>query len=119
MAWIQIVPFECRPAAPRTPSKFDSETSSAWEDYAVAMYDQAEIATNGYFLNKRGMQAWRDGRLWSVIVIMSNKALTRAYASEELTDWLESHPFVNLTAYRRQWRAGLREDKALAMEGNN
>lgn len=75
-----------------------------WLDGAWAQYQEAIRECNGYLLNRRGIAAGVDEwSLWS-----GPESRVAAYGSEELRNYLDTHPRVTVTSYRDQIAAGHR-----------
>jgi hypothetical protein len=68
------------------------ERRSARSDFRRAererLFVEAEAATNGYLLNRRGVEAGIDPRT----LLTGPESRARKYASEELLDYWEDHP---------------------------
>lgn len=69
-----------------------------YEDVFWMQYEQAELATNGRLLNRRGMKAGID----PVQLFRANATYRNAYASEELLDFWRDRPHLTFAAYERQ-----------------
>lgn len=62
-----------------------------------AAYEAAEEATNGVMLNERGQARMID----PYSLFTHNQTYFRAYASEELVEWMKLHPRVTFADYER------------------
>lgn len=69
-----------------------------YEDVFWHQYQQAELATNGRLLNRRGLRAGVD----PIQLFRANLSYRLAYASEELLDWWRDHPHLTFASYERQ-----------------
>lgn len=69
-----------------------------FRDIRLAYYIRAEEATNGRLLNWRGRAAKIDPQ----DLLTRNMTSIRAYGSEELLEWIHTHPRLTFAQYERQ-----------------
>lgn len=69
-----------------------------YDRWVWAQYLQAEEATRGALLNKRGRKAQVD----AVSLFSGHTARAWAYASEELREWWYYHPRMTFESFERQ-----------------
>jgi len=69
-----------------------------YENVKQSQYEQAEQATRGAMLNRRGQAKGID----SYSLFSGNAIRAYAYASEELIEWWQSHPRITFADYEEQ-----------------
>jgi hypothetical protein len=81
----------------------------SYDEFTHVNYLQAEKATRGHMLNKRGLADGID----PLTLFTGPVSRARRYASEELTRWWATNGRMNLTQFRAQVLGG-EKDKAAA-----
>lgn len=71
-------------------------------DYVYSHYLKAEEETRGAMLNSRGRAAGID----TFALFTHNSTYLKAYASEELIEWIEANPRLSFEEYERQMVEG-------------
>lgn len=66
-----------------------------WSDLIEALYVQAETATRGHMLNRRG----KDVGIDPYTLFYGREARAYAYASDELIEWWQHHPRIPFQSY--------------------
>lgn len=71
-------------------------------DYVYSHYLKAEEETRGAMLNERGRAAGID----TFALFTHNSTFLKAYASEELIEWMNENPRLSFADYERQMVEG-------------
>lgn len=77
------------------------EARAEFERYMLDAYEKAAEACRDALVNDLGKQKGIE----PLSLFMGNAARARAYASEELIEWWETHPRMPFAAFERQWLA--------------
>lgn len=77
-----------------------------YDVYLESIEHAAELSTNGYAVNARGLARGYSLRL----LLVSGPLVVRAYATPELLDHLAHHPRMTLATFERAWLADLLDD---------
>lgn len=70
-----------------------------YQDVVEAEYAAALAATNGYMVNRAGVE--RGWTTWRVFTGPPN--VVAAYGTDELRDHLAAHPRLTLARFEQQW----------------
>jgi hypothetical protein len=90
-----------------------AECREAYRTYLEWRYEQAEEATNGRMVTKRGMARGVTG--WQLLCGPGVFLRRRAYASDELLDFLDRNPVLTAQQFERLWLAGVTTNGTLTV----
>lgn len=75
------------------------ECRDEYSRYLEAAYAEADAATRGNLLNRRG----RAAGIASASLFLGPRRRAEAYASDELREWWQTHPRLTYADFERQW----------------